>query len=569
MKLSGSVCRTVTLLLVYSCILLSTQFSLRTKAEEATSIIEDKGIFFATDTDVRGVDNEEGEENYGYPVTDMSFIENKVLIRGESYNFNYYNYKNGYSSYYFNILIYDPNGYNVGALSNRNYYVDSNSGGMNGGFTLQLSKSNCPVGKYKISAVYFTGESLDSNIIHRDDAYFYLQDSEGDYTNVTFGKTYTDYLEADEVKWYKFTIPQTGKLTINADYFVDDRYSWVYIYEEDMVSEVKFDQVLYNSNLGHCTLRNRDFYLLAGTYYVLHKDYKGGYTGTKKLNMRFDYKPLNETYKESYNDRYDNMSTAKKAVAGKLYSGVLKHENGVWSQDDNRDYFKIVLNKKTKINLSVSANLESAYFIIYDKNGNEIWRDTLLYYYDEVKKNHTITLNKGTYYISASCYNYCEVLLYKFKYSVPSSKPDDPVPDKPTAKSINMYRLYNPNSGEHFYTASAAERDELEIYGWYYEGIAWKAPKKSNTSVYRLYNPNSGDHHYTTSVTERNSLVSVGWSYEGVGWYSDDNRGVALFRLYNPNAFAGSHHYTTSRSERNNLVRSGWKYEGIAWYGLK
>lgn len=53
---------------------------------------------------------------------------------------------------------------------------------------------------------------------------------------------------------------------------------------------------------------------------------------------------------------------------------------------------------------------------------------------------------------------------------------------------ISMYRLYNPNSGEHFYTASEKEKDHLNSIGWNYEGIGWTAPEKSNTPVYRLYN---------------------------------------------------------------------------------
>ena len=80
---------------------------------------------------------------------------------------------------------------------------------------------------------------------------------------------------------------------------------------------------------------------------------------------------------------------------------------------------------------------------------------------------------------------------------------------------------------------------------------------------------NAGDHHYTTSETERDNLIMVGWKDEGIGWYSDDSKGTALHRLYNPNAQAGSHHYTTSVSEKNNLVSAGWRYEGTAWYGMK
>ena len=32
--------------------------------------------------------------------------------------------------------------------------------------------------------------------------------------------------------------------------------------------------------------------------------------------------------------------------------------------------------------------------------------------------------------------------------------------------SRDMYRLYNPNSGEHFYTADSNERDHLTGVGW-------------------------------------------------------------------------------------------------------
>jgi len=132
---------------------------------------------------------------------------------------------------------------------------------------------------------------------------------------------------------------------------------------------------------------------------------------------------------------------------------------------------------------------------------------------------------------------------------------------------VAMYRLYNPNSGEHFYTSSEAERANLMVAGWNYEGVGWIAPLSSNTPVYRLYNQYGGEHHYTTSLSERNHLISLGWNDEGIGWYSDDDQTVPLYRQYNPNAFANNHNYTTSRSENNWLVSLGWQAEGIGWYG--
>lgn len=96
----------------------------------------------------------------------------------------------------------------------------------------------------------------------------------------------------------------------------------------------------------------------------------------------------------------------------------------------------------------------------------------------------------------------------------------------------------------------------------------WFAPTNYKIPIYRLYNPNTGDHFYTGNSVERDSLVKVGWRYEQISFYSDPSNGQAVYRLYNPNAKVGSHFYTTSLAEKNSLVKSGWKYEGVAWYGL-
>ncbi len=134
---------------------------------------------------------------------------------------------------------------------------------------------------------------------------------------------------------------------------------------------------------------------------------------------------------------------------------------------------------------------------------------------------------------------------------------------------ITMFRLYNPNSGEHFYTASAKERDILKGYGWNDEGTGWIAPKKTDDPVYRLYNPNSGDHHYTLSAEERDHLDSIGWNYEGIGWYSADSEtGAPLYRQFNPNAKTGTHNYSITKAENDFLVSIGWRAEGIGWYGV-
>ena len=132
-----------------------------------------------------------------------------------------------------------------------------------------------------------------------------------------------------------------------------------------------------------------------------------------------------------------------------------------------------------------------------------------------------------------------------------------------TAATVDMLRLYNPNSGEHFYTGNASEKDSLVGAGWKYEGIGWVSPTEGS-DVYRLYNPNNGDHHYTTNAAEKDNLANAGWKYEGVCWKSGGE--IPCYRVYNPNARgAGSHHYTTSQAEAQSLAAAGWKDEGIGW----
>ena len=140
-----------------------------------------------------------------------------------------------------------------------------------------------------------------------------------------------------------------------------------------------------------------------------------------------------------------------------------------------------------------------------------------------------------------------------------------------------MNRLYNPNSGEHFYTVDVKEKEALVNLGWNDEGYGWVAPQKAagDKAVYRLYNPNAGDHHYTMSEEERDTLVAFGWKDEGTGWYSAEDtshndKKVPVYRQYNPYANgAGSHNYTTDKAESNYLVSLGWIYEGTAWTALR
>ncbi len=132
---------------------------------------------------------------------------------------------------------------------------------------------------------------------------------------------------------------------------------------------------------------------------------------------------------------------------------------------------------------------------------------------------------------------------------------------------IDVYRLYNSNTGEHFYTADLEEIDTLLNIGWIYEGLGWRG-FTTGDPIYRLYNPNAdgGDHYYTASIEEASALKNLGWIFDNDGnplFYSGGN--VNLYVTYNPNAKSGSHHYTTDVEEYNGLLDLGWTNGAIAW----
>ena len=135
-------------------------------------------------------------------------------------------------------------------------------------------------------------------------------------------------------------------------------------------------------------------------------------------------------------------------------------------------------------------------------------------------------------------------------------------------KAAEVYRLYNPNSGEHFYTTNKGEYDAVQAAGWTGEGAAWHALAEGNRPVYRLYNPYGGEHHYTMSAHERDTLVQLGWTDEKVAFYAGDDTGTPVHRLYNPNKFSCNHLFTTDENEYKTVKGYGWNDEGIAWFAV-
>ena len=100
-------------------------------------------------------------------------------------------------------------------------------------------------------------------------------------------------------------------------------------------------------------------------------------------------------------------------------------------------------------------------------------------------------------------------------------------------------RSTNVGVGDHFYTTSAAERDNaIANVGYTDEGTAcyvFNSQAQGTTPLFRLLNPNNGDHFYTTSAAERdNAIANISYIYEGIacyvfGWFVQDT--TPLYRM--------------------------------------
>ncbi len=133
----------------------------------------------------------------------------------------------------------------------------------------------------------------------------------------------------------------------------------------------------------------------------------------------------------------------------------------------------------------------------------------------------------------------------------------------------DVYRAYNPNSGDHLYTMSKDEFNYVVDKGWKNEAVAYAGYDWSTVPIYRIYNPNSGEHMFTTSQDEYFALYEATWIPEGISFGAAEQtmNTQAVYRAFNPNAKGpGSHLFTKNASEIQHLVNLGWKNEGTAYF---
>lgn len=136
---------------------------------------------------------------------------------------------------------------------------------------------------------------------------------------------------------------------------------------------------------------------------------------------------------------------------------------------------------------------------------------------------------------------------------------------------VRLYRAYNPVADYHFFTTSFAEFANAVANGYRDEASGqpgFAAQRGGEYPLYRLYNLQTGRHYYTLNPLEKDMLVALvpptSPDFGKVGWRAEGTEGALgiagsnmpsfrlIYRLYNVNS--GVHLYTAFENVRDSVL---------------
>ncbi len=219
----------------------------------------------------------------------------------------------------------------------------------------------------------------------------------GTAKNITLGSTVYGALNAsNEQQFYKFTISSSGKCSFNCKNYTDGYWVGYYLYDASGNEIDDFDAD-YDDNFGYAK-GSKNFYLLAGTYYLKADSYGNRYRyGSYTIDTAF--KSAGESFAESYSKNNNYIGSANSISLNKNYKGQLGY-------DDEVDFYKFKLTSASKITIT-AKNYTDGYWVgyyLYDASGNCI--DDFDADYDNNKNyaylKKSINLASGIYYLKVS-----------------------------------------------------------------------------------------------------------------------------------------------------------------------
>ena len=210
-------------------------------------------------------------------------------------------------------------------------------------------------------------------------------------TTIIFNTTYKSAVSSTTPwRYYKFTLPSSGKITINAIAYV--KYIYYYLYDAS-ASEMSRWNPYWNST-SQLSSNTYEAHLTKGTYcFAVHKDYT--YEGN--FNFSISFSSAGESFTETGSGTNNTMANANTISFDKTYNGQI-----AWN--DSVDFYRFTLSGSGAITINATAKMKYIYYKLYNSSGNQLkywnpyWNSTS----GQSANSYKVHLTSGTYYLACS-----------------------------------------------------------------------------------------------------------------------------------------------------------------------
>ncbi len=213
------------------------------------------------------------------------------------------------------------------------------------------------------------------------------------YENLALNNTFVaGYVAENTPNFYSLSMPKDGWLTITFQGW-DVEESCFELYNADMSKRYYSDSV-YTSSATNPITHSGTRLLEKGTYIV---KVSGLYSHKGSYHIKGSYQPSGNNETEPNNDFSNAMPLAKN-----------KFVTGIISEDDNVDFYKIVLPKSMTVRVVYVARVSDSFYSVWDseyiqKHHKEVWLGVS----EDTPKTETVDiyLNAGVNYLKVDKYS--------------------------------------------------------------------------------------------------------------------------------------------------------------------
>lgn len=259
----------------------------------------------------------------------------------------------------------------------------------------------------------------------------------------------------EEKQYYKIVLDTSGYINISGTAHMQNIN--LYLYDENG-NELSSNHLEWNSISELITISG-GHYLTKGIYYFcVEKSY--GKIG--EFNFKIDFISTNETFTELNGGSNNTINTANTvSTDGTQYIAQI-------AQNDEKDFFKFVLNDSGKINLKATFYMVFVNWYLYDEDGNELvssnpeWNSTT----ENITIDTDIHITKGTYYFTVSrASNYRGIFYGNYKFTLNFINAKESFPEKNGGTNNNI-RETSPIKLDTTYLGQIAINDDNDFYSF-------------------------------------------------------------------------------------------------------